>query len=64
MCEPDALVAEALGLAARMAAHPPLALKAAKRFVNRGSHAGIHESIEATALLMAAPERAAKTAGF
>jgi enoyl-CoA hydratase/carnithine racemase len=64
LCEPDALVPTALALAARMAAHPPLALKVAKRFVNRHAPAGLHEAIEATALLMATPDRAERTRVF
>ena len=61
---PDELVPAALALAARMAQHPPLALRAAKRFVNRHAPAGISESIEATALLMAGPERAERVRAF
>ena len=64
VCAPAALVPSALALAARMAAHPPLALTVTKRFVNRASHGGLHEAIEATALLMAAPERSERTRGF
>jgi enoyl-CoA hydratase/carnithine racemase len=61
---PDELVPAALALAARMAQHPPLALRAAKRFVNRHAPSGIAESIEATALLMAGPERAERVRAF
>jgi enoyl-CoA hydratase len=64
VCPADALVAQALALAARVARHPPLALRAAKRLVNRHSPSGIAEAVEATALLMADPERAARTRGF
>jgi enoyl-CoA hydratase/carnithine racemase len=61
---PDGLVPAALALAARMAEHPQIALRATKRFVNRHAPSGIAESIEATALLMAGPERAARTRAF
>jgi enoyl-CoA hydratase/carnithine racemase len=61
---PDQLVEEALAVAARMAQHPPLALKVAKRFVNRHTPAGLAESIEATALLMASPERRERAREF
>jgi enoyl-CoA hydratase len=61
---PDEVVAAALELAARMAVHPQVALRATKRFVNRHSPAGIAESIEATALLMAGPERAERARAF
>ncbi|QEC50544.1 enoyl-CoA hydratase/isomerase family protein [Baekduia soli] len=54
---PGDLVDAALAIGARMAAHPQVALRATKRFVNRHSPAGIAETIEATALLMAGPER-------
>jgi enoyl-CoA hydratase/carnithine racemase len=62
--EPARLVPDTLALAARIAAHPPLALRAVKRFVNRHSAAGIAESIEATALLMADEERRALVRRF
>jgi enoyl-CoA hydratase len=62
---PDSqLVSAALGLAARIAEHPPMALRVMKRFINRGAPAGISESIEATAVLMASQERAESTAAF
>jgi enoyl-CoA hydratase len=61
---PDELTAAALALAARMAQHPQLALRTAKRFVNRHAPSGIAESIEATALLMAGPERAERVKAF
>ncbi|HET6507006.1 MAG TPA: enoyl-CoA hydratase/isomerase family protein [Baekduia sp.] len=54
--EPDALVGDALALAARIAANPPDAVAVAKRFTNRHAPAGIAESIEATAFLQANPE--------
>jgi enoyl-CoA hydratase/carnithine racemase len=61
---PEALVTEALALAARMAVHPHGALRVTKRFVNRHAPSGIAESVEATALLMAGPERAKRTRAF
>jgi enoyl-CoA hydratase/carnithine racemase len=60
----DRLLDEALALAARIAAHPALALRAAKRFVNRHAAAGLTEAIEATALLMASPERVERAREF
>jgi enoyl-CoA hydratase len=58
------LVDDALALAARMAANPALALRAAKRFVNRHAPAAIAEAIEATALLQASPEARALARAF
>jgi enoyl-CoA hydratase/carnithine racemase len=61
---PGELVGAALELAARIAAHPHGALRVTKRFINRHAPSGIAESIEGTALLMAAPERAERTRAF
>lgn len=47
----DALLDEALALAGRIAANPPLAVRLGKQFVNRDTHEGLAESIEMTALL-------------
>lgn len=58
------VVDDALGLAARIAQHPPTALRAAKRFINRHSPSSLAESIEATALLMASPEQQARSRAF
>jgi enoyl-CoA hydratase len=60
----DRLLDDALGLAARMAAHPPQALRVAKRFINRHAPEGISESIEATAFLQASPETRALVSAF
>jgi enoyl-CoA hydratase len=60
----DRLLDEALALAARIAAHPPLALRMAKRFVNRHAPAAIAESIEATAFLQASPDTRERVAAF
>ena len=60
---PD-VVADALALAARIAAHPPLGLRVAKRFINRASPAAIAESIEATAFLQADPDTRERVAAF
>jgi len=61
---PEALVEDALGVAARIAQHPQLALRTAKRFINRHAPSGLAESIEATALLMASPEQQARSRSF
>lgn len=45
------LLAGAVALAADMAAHPPLAVRVGKAFVNRDTDGGFAESVEATALL-------------
>jgi enoyl-CoA hydratase/carnithine racemase len=58
------VVDDALALAARIAVHPALALRATKRFLNRGAASGIAESVETTALLMASPERAERVRAF
>lgn len=58
------LLDDALALAARMAQHPPVALRMAKRFINRHAPAGLSESIEATAFLQAAPETRERVAAF
>jgi enoyl-CoA hydratase len=58
------VVDEALTLAARIAAHPPSALKTAKRFINRHAPSGLTESIEATALLMSSPDQQRRSAAF
>jgi len=58
------VVDDALALAARIAVHPPLALRVTKRFLNRAAPSGIAESIEATALLMATPETAQRVRAF
>jgi enoyl-CoA hydratase len=47
----DELMAAAFGLAARVAANAPLAVRVGKNFLNRANPAGLAESIEATALL-------------
>ena len=58
------VVQDALNLAARIAQHPPTALKAAKRFINRNAPSALVESIEATALLMASPEQQERSRAF
>lgn len=62
--EPDALLEDALTLAARIAAHPPIALKMAKRFINRHAPDGLSESIEATAFLQSSPDTRERVAAF
>ena len=61
---PETLLDDALGLAARMAAHPPEALRMAKRFINRHAPAGLSESIEATAFLQSSPNTRERVAAF
>jgi enoyl-CoA hydratase/carnithine racemase len=60
----ETLVEDALALAARMAAHPPLALRIAKRFINRNAPVAIAESIEATSFLQADPDTRARVRAF
>ena len=50
------LLPAAVVLAAEMAAHPPLAVRVGKAFVNRDAVGGFNESVEAIALLFATPE--------
>jgi enoyl-CoA hydratase/carnithine racemase len=47
-----------------MAAHPPMALRIAKRFINRNAPAAIAESIEATSFLQADPDTRARVKAF
>jgi enoyl-CoA hydratase len=61
---PETLVDDALALATRIAAHPPNALRIAKRFVNRHAPAAISESIEATAFLQSDPDTRARVRAF
>jgi enoyl-CoA hydratase len=61
---PDGLLDDALALAARIAAHPPIALRMAKRFINRHAPEGLSESIEATAFLMSSPDTRERVAAF
>jgi enoyl-CoA hydratase len=49
------LVGEAVNVAARIAAHPPIAVQVGKQFLNRNAD-GITEAIEATALLFTTDE--------
>lgn len=51
----EVLVDEALAVAARIAAHPPVAVEMGKQFLNRVSP-GVTEAIEATALLFTTSE--------
>jgi enoyl-CoA hydratase len=60
----ERLLDDALALAARIAAHPPTALRVAKRFVNRNAPAALSESIEATAFLQSDPETRARVRAF
>jgi enoyl-CoA hydratase/carnithine racemase len=60
----ETLVDDALALAARMAAHPPMALRIAKRFINRNAPNAIAESIEATAFLQSDPDTRARVKAF
>jgi enoyl-CoA hydratase len=49
------LVNEAVSVAARIAAHPPIAVQVGKQFLNRDAN-GVTEAIEATALLFTTAE--------
>jgi enoyl-CoA hydratase len=60
----ETLVDDALALAARMAAHPPMALRIAKRFINRNAPNAIAESIEATSFLQSDPDTRARVKAF
>lgn len=60
----DALLEEALALAGRIAAHPPLAVALAKQFVNRGTDEALAESVEATALLFTTDEHRERVRAF
>jgi enoyl-CoA hydratase/carnithine racemase len=61
---PDRLREEALAVAARIAAHPRLALRVAKQTINRRSAAGLNEAIEATAQLFGGAEHQALIGEF
>lgn len=61
---PENLLDDALALAGRIAAHPPTALRMAKRFINRHAAQGLSEAIEATALLMSSPATRERVAAF
>ena len=50
------LLPAAVALATEMAAHPPLAVRVGKAFVNRDAVGGFNESVEAIALLFGTPE--------
>lgn len=60
----DALLDEALAVAERIAAHPPLAIRLGKQFVNRDTAEGLAESIEMTALLFTTADHAEGVAAF
>ena len=52
----DGLLPAAVALAAEIAAHPTLAVRVGKAFVNRDAVGGFNESVEAIALLFGTPE--------
>lgn len=58
------LLPQALALAADVAANSPLAVQVGKAYLNRGSHGGFDESVEAIALLFSTPEHADAVAAF
>jgi enoyl-CoA hydratase len=61
----ERLLDEALSLARRIAANPPLAVAATKQFVNRGAQApGLAESVETTALLFATDDHKRRVREF
>ncbi|WP_051215714.1 enoyl-CoA hydratase/isomerase family protein [Granulicoccus phenolivorans] len=62
---PDAdLLPAALTLAEEVAAHPSLAVRVGKAYLNRGTHDGFDESVEAIALLFGTTEHAEAVAAF
>jgi enoyl-CoA hydratase/carnithine racemase len=61
---PERLREEALAVAARIAAHPRLALRVGKQTINRNSGAGLREAIEATAQLFGGAEHQALIGEF
>jgi enoyl-CoA hydratase/carnithine racemase len=60
----DRLLEEAVAVAARIAEHPPLAVRLGKQFVNRDTAEGLAESIEMTALLFTTDDHAEGVAAF
>ncbi|MDI2027766.1 enoyl-CoA hydratase/isomerase family protein [Saccharopolyspora sp. TS4A08] len=52
----ESLLSEAVTLASEIAAHPALAVRCAKAFINRDTGDGFNESVEATALLFGTEE--------
>lgn len=61
----DRLLARSVALARRIADQPPIAVRAAKQFINRGTGPiGLPEAIEATALLHATPDHRARVDAF
>jgi len=61
---PDRLLEEAVALAARIAANPPLAVAVGKQLVNRTTTTGFSESVEATALLFTTADHKEAVAAF
>jgi enoyl-CoA hydratase len=65
LAEHARLLDDALAVARRVAANPPLAVAAAKQFVNRDTQApGLTESVEATSLLFATADHKERVQGF
>jgi enoyl-CoA hydratase/carnithine racemase len=60
----EALLDEAVAVAERIAAHPPLAIQLGKQFVNRDTDEGLAESIEMTALLFTTDDHVEGVAAF
>lgn len=60
----DELLTQARILAGRIRANAPLAVRAAKQFVNRATAAGLPEAAEATALLFTTPEHKRRIRAF
>ncbi|GAA1201949.1 enoyl-CoA hydratase/isomerase family protein [Prauserella alba] len=58
------LLERAVGLAGEMAAHPPLAVRVGKAFVNRATGGGFAESVEATSLLFGTEDHRAAVRTF
>ena len=60
----ESLLDEALAVAGRIAANPPLAVGIGKQFVNRDTAEGLAESIEATALLFTTDDHRERVRAF
>lgn len=60
----EALLDEAVAVAERIAAHPQLAIRLGKQFVNRDTDEGLAESIEMTALLFTTDDHVEGVAAF
>lgn len=64
VCADGELLDHALGIAEEIAAHAPLGSQVGKAFVNRGTHEGYAESVEAVALLFGTEAHAEAVRAF